>query len=74
MTRCFAFAVLVVAMWVKKHARGVSKKSLQLYMVVFVSRLVSVLQHEGYLPYDPSGWVFSCLGFCCLGVFVPFFF
>jgi len=55
LTRGFAFAVLLGLMVVKKHARGVSMKSLQLYIVVFASRLVSVLQHEGYLPYDRSG-------------------
>ncbi|CAM9679612.1 unnamed protein product [Ectocarpus sp. 12 AP-2014] len=54
-TRGFGFAVLLGLMLAKKHARGVSMKSLQLYAVVFASRLVSVLQHEGYLPYDRSG-------------------
>ena len=47
--------MLLGLMLTKKHARGVSMKSLQLYTVVFASRLVSVLQHEGYLPYDRSG-------------------
>lgn len=55
LTRVFAFAVLLGVMLIKKHARGVSIKSLQLYMVVFATRLVSVLQHEGYLPYDRTG-------------------
>ncbi|CAN0370254.1 unnamed protein product [Pylaiella littoralis] len=55
LTRGFAFAMLLGVMVVKKHARGVSVKSLQLYTVVFAARLVSVLQHEGYLPYDRSG-------------------
>lgn len=55
LTRGFAFAVLLGVMLVKKHARGVSMKSLQLYTVVFASRLLSVLKHEGYLPYDRSG-------------------
>lgn len=47
--------MLLGVMVMKKHARGVSVKSLQLYTVVFAARLVSVLQHEGYLPYDRSG-------------------
>ncbi|CAN0013874.1 unnamed protein product [Ascophyllum nodosum] len=55
LTRGFGFAVLLGLMLVKKHAKGVSLKSLELYVAVFASRLVSVMQHEGYLPYDRSG-------------------
>lgn len=71
LTRGFAFAVLLGMMVVKRHARGVSKKTLELYAVVFAARLASVLQHEGYLPYDKSGCVFaSPSGIAtCFGVF-----
>lgn len=55
LTRGFGFAVLLGLMLMKEHARGVSLKSLELYALVFASRLVSVMQHEGYLPYDRSG-------------------
>ncbi|CAM9750277.1 unnamed protein product [Chrysoparadoxa australica] len=54
-TRTFGFALLNVRMFIKKHAKGVSRKTLYLYVVVFGSRLVSILRHEGYLPYDRSG-------------------
>ena len=55
LTRTFGFMVLVWRIFVKKHAKGVSKKTLQLYAGVFVFRLMSILRHEGYLPYDKSG-------------------
>eukprot|EP00752_Nemacystus_decipiens_P002556 g2397.t1 len=67
LTRGFGFAVLLGLMLTKKHARGVSMKSLQLYTVVFASRLVSVMQHEGYLPYDRSGdFVYHAAEICSL--------
>ncbi|CAN0108418.1 unnamed protein product, partial [Discosporangium mesarthrocarpum] len=55
LTRMFGFGVLVMRMLTKKHARGVSKKTLELYVLTYVFRLISILQHEGYLPYDRSG-------------------
>lgn len=68
LTRGFAFAVLMANMMVKKHARGVSLKSLQLYTLVFFSRLCSVMQHDGYLPYDKSGdHVYHVAEFFALG-------
>ena len=37
------------------HAKGVSRKTLIMYVFVFLPRLVSIVRHEGYLPYDRSG-------------------
>ena len=34
---------------------GVSLKTLQLYAVVFFMRLLSIIRHQGYLPFDKSG-------------------
>jgi hypothetical protein len=62
LTRCFAVTVLVTKLQQSKSAKGVSAKCLQCYAVVFVARLVSILRHEGYLPYDRSGdWVYHCI-------------
>jgi hypothetical protein len=36
-------------------ASSVSLKTLQAYLCVFTFRLVSIMRHEGYLPYDRSG-------------------
>lgn len=55
LTRTFGFALLMVRMFIKGHARGVSRKTLELYSLVFLTRLASILRHEGYLPYDKSG-------------------
>lgn len=53
--RCFGLGVLVHRIVTSKSSRGVSLKTLQLYIVVFVSRLVSILRHQGYLPFDKTG-------------------
>jgi hypothetical protein len=55
LARTFGFGLLLVRIFVKRHAKGVSRKMLYLYVFVFFSRLVSILRHEGYLPYDKSG-------------------
>ncbi|CAM9176733.1 unnamed protein product, partial [Phaeothamnion confervicola] len=54
-TRTFGFALLNARMFLKKHAKGVSLKTLQIYVLVFAMRLISITRHEGYLPYDRSG-------------------
>lgn len=67
--RCFGFALLNYKMLTAKTVKGVSAKSLELYIVVFVCRLLSILRHQGdfsqsqlviidligYLPFDKSG-------------------
>lgn len=59
MARAFGFALLNLKIFSSGRATGVSVKTLQLYAIVFVCRLVSILQHQGYLPYDKSGdWLY----------------
>jgi len=53
--RSFGFAILLARIFIKGHGKGVSLKTLWLYVFVFGSRLLSILRHEGYLPYDKSG-------------------
>ncbi len=55
LTRCFGFILLNARMFIKGHAKSVSLKTLQLYVVVFAMRLLSIIGHDGYLPYDRSG-------------------
>lgn len=71
--RCFGFGLLNYRMW--------SMKTLQLYAVTFLFRLISIFRHQGYLPYDKTGdWfyhVVETLSFvsACLaiyGIFTPF--
>ena len=62
LSRMFGFGILIVKMFTSKRASGVSAKSLQLYCLVFFSRLSSIIRHEGYLPYDKSGdWLYHLI-------------
>ena len=67
-------------MFSAKTAKGVSLKTLELYAAVFFFRLLSILRHQGYLPFDKSGdWfyhfveIFSqiLVGLSIYLVFVP---
>ena len=53
--RCFGFGLLNFKMWSGKTAKGLSAKTLELYAVVFVMRLLSITRHQGYLPFDKTG-------------------
>jgi len=53
--RCFGFSLLNFKMLSSKSAKGVSMKTLQLYGLTFAVRLVSILRHQGYLPFDKTG-------------------
>jgi len=60
--RCFGMLLLVAKLRRSSSAAGVSAKSLHVYVVVFATRLCSILRHEGYLPYDRSGdWLYHCI-------------
>ena len=59
--RMFAFFILLIKLY-SEGPEGVSGKTLLLYLVAFVSRLSSILQFEGYLPYDSSGdWLYQLI-------------
>lgn len=67
MARMFGFGILNVKTFKSQKATGTSAKSLQLYCIVFFCRLTSILQHEGYLPYDKSGdWLYHVIEFFAL--------
>ena len=53
--RCFGLGLLNYKMFSTKTAKGVSVKTLELYGLVFFTRLLSILRHQGYLPYDKTG-------------------
>ncbi|KAJ1437442.1 ER lumen protein retaining receptor-domain-containing protein [Ochromonadaceae sp. CCMP2298] len=53
--RCFGFGVLNFRVWSTKSVKGVSVKTLQMYFLVFIVRLLSILRHQGYLPFDKTG-------------------
>jgi len=67
MVRFFAFAVLVFKMLWGKSSQGVSLKTLELYFLMYVSRLMSIVRHEGYLPFDRSGdWFYHAVEFMAM--------
>mmetsp|Transcript_20795 Transcript_20795/g.63986 ORF Transcript_20795/g.63986 Transcript_20795/m.63986 type:complete len:301 (-) Transcript_20795:54-956(-) len=72
LTRCFAVLLLVTKLQQSQSATGISAKSLHAYFFVFASRLLSILRHDGYLPYDRSGdWIYHCVEVAsCLAVIV----
>mmetsp|Transcript_6335 Transcript_6335/g.9555 ORF Transcript_6335/g.9555 Transcript_6335/m.9555 type:complete len:296 (-) Transcript_6335:175-1062(-) len=76
--RCFGFALLNYKMLTGKTAKGVSVKTLELYGVVFLCRLMSILRHQGYLPFDKTGdWFYHfveiiSLASVCLAVYLIF--
>merc|ERR1719299_137047 len=58
--QCLAFYLLNAKVDMQKSVSGISAKSLQVYVLVFVFRLTSTLFRNGYLPVDQSGdWVFQ---------------
>lgn len=77
--RCFGFGLLIFKMWKGKTSKGVSLKTLELYAVVFAVRILSIMRHQGYLPYDKTGdWFYhavECLSFIavCLSIYSIFF-
>lgn len=78
--RCFGFGLLNYKMWTARTASGVSVKTLQLYALTFFARLLSILRHQGYLPFDKTGdWFYHFVETMSLvavmlaiyGIFVP---
>jgi len=72
--RTFGLALLVLKMFTSASVKGVSFKTLQLYIFIFAGRLTSIFRHSGYLPYDRSGdWFYHfvevvSLGLCILAI------
>jgi ER lumen protein retaining receptor len=72
--------VLNYRVWSTKSVKGVSVKTLEMYALTFLVRLLSILRHQGYLPFDKTGdWFYhfveivSLLSVCLAlyGVFGP---
>lgn len=78
--RCFGFALLNYKIWTAKSVSGVSVKTMELYLVSFIMRLLSIFRHQGYLPFDKTGdWFYhivelislACVCLVLYGVFGP---
>jgi hypothetical protein len=68
-------------MWSSQSVKGVSLKTMEIYALVFITRLLSILRHQGYLPFDKTGdWFyhsveiisFLAVGAAIIGIFGPF--
>mmetsp|Transcript_365 Transcript_365/g.503 ORF Transcript_365/g.503 Transcript_365/m.503 type:complete len:297 (-) Transcript_365:73-963(-) len=60
LTRLMGFFFLLTKMVTERSCSGVSLKTLELYALIFLARLSSILFYEGYLPYDSSGdWFYQ---------------
>jgi len=67
--RAFGFFLLCFRMYGSKSGSSVSLKTLEAYVVVFFFRIISIMRHEGYLPYDRSGdWFYHVVEFSSLGL------
>ncbi len=53
--RFFGFTMLNYGIWTSRTVKGISVKTLQAYAFVFIARLLSILRHQGYLPFDKTG-------------------
>lgn len=60
--QCFGLLLLVYKVRVTKTVMGLSRQSLQMYVLFFVFRLSSSLFKNGYIPVDRSGdWVYQTM-------------
>jgi len=58
--QCLGFFLLNLLVRSRQSVSGVSGKSLQLYVMVFLFRLTSTLMKNGYIPMDKTGdWLFQ---------------
>jgi hypothetical protein len=53
--QCLGFALLRMKIRKQNNSVGISSRTLRLYAVMYVARLISTLQYSGYLPIDRSG-------------------
>ena len=68
--RCFGFGLLNFKMWSSWSSKGISIKTLQLYMLTFSVRLFSIMRHQGYLPFDKTGdWFYHMVNDYCFSSF-----
>lgn len=79
--RCFGLMMMNYKVWVGKSVKGISAKSMELYAIVFTFRLLSIIRHQGYLPFDKTGdWFYHVIEFLSFtsvllvlyGIFGPF--
>lgn len=67
----FGFCLLRIQVRNQKGVQGISSRSLQMFAVMYMFRLYSTLQYNGYLPVDRSGdWVYQLCDIVALCVII----
>jgi len=65
--QCFGFYLLLQKAQSTHSVAGISSKTLELFVMVFMFRLPCTCLRNGYLPVDRSGdWVYQVADFCSL--------
>merc|ERR1719321_514819 len=66
--QCLGFCLLRLKIRKQGGAQGVSSRTLQMFLVMYLCRLFSTLQYNGYLPVDRTGdWAYQacdCAAVC----------
>lgn len=69
--QCLGFCLLRLKIRKQRGAMGISSRTLQMFMLMYICRLYSTLQYNGYLPVDRTGdWVYQACEVCALLVCV----
>jgi hypothetical protein len=69
--QCLGFCLLRLKIRQQRGAMGISSRTLQMFAVMYVCRLYSTLQYNGYLPVDRTGdWVYQACDVVALLVIV----
>jgi len=67
--QCLGFCLLRLKIRQQRGAMGISSRTLQMFAVMYVCRLYSTLQYNGYLPVDRTGdWVYQACEVAALAV------
>lgn len=69
--QCLGFCLLRLQIRKQRGAMGISSRALQLFVIMYICRLFSTIQYNGYLPVDRSGdWFYQAVDCVSLVVVV----
>lgn len=67
--QCLGFCLLRLKIRKQGGVQGISSRTLQMFLVMYVLRLFSTTRYNGYLPVDRTGdWVYQALDGCAAAV------
>lgn len=67
--QCLGFCLLRLKMRKQGGAQGISSRTLQMFLVMYLFRLYSTMQYNGYLPVDRTGdWAYQAIDVVAAGV------